>query len=469
MRSRSIRFKMTCWLTLMLAVMVCAAFLIIYLTSRVILNRTVRSYLRSTVVENTDKITFSTTAGNNGESLYVPYQDGYLEIDLDFLDVVSFVHSGLYNSKGEMLYGENPLYRYQTPEFTAEKLWQMRIGGQWYELYDLPLTLSPDLPPLWIRGIVPETQGAVLLRQTLQSALLLLPFLLALCLLSGYLLSGRLLSPIRKIESTAARISKGNDLKQRIDIGKSSDEIGRLAAVFNSMLTRLEHAFEAERQFTSDVSHELRTPTSVILAQVDYSLERQRSPEEYRDALRVIRRQGRRMEALIADMLDLSRIDQGGKFFPMEAVDFSQVVHEVSESCMQGQDTGIRLVEDIQPGIIMQGNRLLLCRLAQNLISNAYKYGKPDGRIDVSLKQTMDGIIMRVRDDGIGIPIQEQEKIFQRFYRCDASRTISGTGLGLPMVKKIAEMHGGRVTVDSESGKGSVFSVIFSKNKYPLS
>ena len=469
MRNRSIRFKITCWLSLVLAVMVCAVFLILYLTSRLILNRTARNYLSGMVMENTNKISFVSTLGRDGDSLYLPYQDGYLEIDLDFLDVVGDVHAGLYTGDGAMLYGENPLYRYQAPGFTAEKLWYFHVDGQRYALYDLPLTVSPELEPLWIRGIVQETQGAALLRQTTWTALIILPFLLAIRVLSGYMLSGKLLSPIRRIESTAERISKGGDLKQRIDMGESRDEIGRLASVFNSMLNRLELVFEAERQFTADASHELRTPTSVILAQADYSLEKERTVDEYQDALRVIRRQGRRMEALIRDMLDLSRIDQGKEAFPMEAVDLSQLVSEASEPVWPEDEASIRISADIQPGVMMQGNRLLLSRMIQNLISNAYKYGKPGGHIAVSLQKTSSEIRLQVRDDGIGIAPQDQEKIFQRFYRCDPSRSVQSTGLGLPMVKEIAELHGGRVSVDSAPGQGSAFSVIFSQNNPSLS
>ena len=252
-------------------------------------------------------------------------------------------------------------------------------------------------------------------------------------------------------------------------MGESRDEIGRLASVFNSMLNRLELVFEAERQFTADASHELRTPTSVILAHVDYSLEKERTVDEYQDALRVIRRQGRRMEALIRDMLDLSRIDQGKEAFPMEAVDLSQLVSEASEPVWPEDEASIRISADIQPGVMMQGNRLLLSRMIQNLISNAYKYGKPGGHIAVSLQKTSSEIRLQVRDDGIGIAHQDQEKIFQRFYRCDPSRSVQSTGLGLPMVKEIAELHGGRVSVDSAPGQGSAFSVIFSQNNPSLS
>ena len=241
------------------------------------------------------------------------------------------------------------------------------------------------------------------------------------------------------------------------------DEVGKLATVFNRMLDRLQHSFDSERQFTSDASHELRTPTSVILAQTDYILEKDRPAEEYKEALEVVQKQGRKMNTLIADMLDYTRMDQGAERYPFETVDLSALTAETADQMALLGTRGIQLTSDVDDGVMVNGNALLLSRLLQNLISNAYRYGKDDGHIAVSLKQGPGDVQLAVSDDGIGIPTAEQIRIFDRFYRADSSRSTEGTGLGLSMVKRIAELHGATLELESEEGVGSTFRVFFKK------
>ena len=463
MRDRSIRFKLTLWFSLILTAVACVTLLAVLEASRMVLRGTIRDYLISTVEENVDKIQVTDSRRSPEANFYLPCGESLLEIDTDFMDVVNDVHTALYTSDGSMLYGDNPLAR-QTAAcaFTESCTWHMDVQGLRYDLYDRQLNLRlADGRTLWIRGVVPELKSAQQLREITRISLILLPLLIALAVLSGYLLVARLLAPLRKIENTAERISRGDDLRQRIDLGGSNDEVGRLARVFNRMLDRLEQAFEAERRFTSDASHELRTPTSVILAQSEYSLERERTTEEYVEALRVIRKQGRRMSALIGDMLDYTRLDQRAGQYPMEPLDLSQLSAETAEQLALLGEKGIALRCEIEPGLCVSGNRMLLSRLLQNLISNAYRYGREQGHILVSLRREAGSCLLSVTDDGVGIAPEEQEKIFDRFYRSDASRTVRGTGLGLSMVKRIVEQHGATISVESEPGRGSSFRVSF--------
>ncbi len=463
MRNKSIRFKLTLWFSLVLILIVGLTFFAIRVTSGMVLRGTIRDYLISTVEENVNQIKYTETEKDPKANIYIPYKEGYLEVDTDFMDVVNDVHTALYTADGAMLYGENPLSKEtEAIPFTESYTWHMKIQNVRYDLYDRKLNITlPDSDTIWIRGIVPETKSAGQLKEITRISLILLPILIALAVLSGYLLADRMLSPIRKIEVTAEQISRGDDLKRRIDVGKNQDEVGRLAKVFNRMLDRLEGSFESERQFTSDASHELRTPTSVILAQCEYTLEKERSVPEYEEALRVVEKQGKRMNALIGDMLDYTRMDQGTKRYPFERADLSQIVWETAEQMKMIGTKGITLQTKVEPNLEISGNRMLLSRMVQNLISNAYRYGKENGTILVALQKVEDKIILSVKDDGIGIAKEEQEKIFDRFYRSDASRSIQGTGLGLSMVDKIAKLHDAAVKVESEPGKGSTFFVIF--------
>ena len=463
MKNRSIRFKLTLWISLLLAVVAGVTLAAAMWASGTVLEGTIRDYLISTAEKNVDDIRFTKEESDRGANIYIPYGGGYLEIDLDFMEVVNDVHTALYTEDGTMLYGENPLSR-QTMglAFGETRTWIMEVGGVRYDLYDRKLNLdSVDGEQLWIRGVVPETKSASQLGEILRLSLILLPILIVISVILSYLLADRFLSPIRRIERTANRVTRGDDLGKRIEEGKNNDEIGRLAKVFNEMLDRLQGSFEAERRFTSDASHELRTPTTVILAQADYTLEKERSAQEYEEALEVIRAQGRRMSALISDMLDYTRMEQSGRYDLSERVDLSLLTSEIcADFDLIGKD-GISLETHVEEGITVRGNKLLLSRMITNLTDNAYKYGRRDGHVRVTLSHGEGTAILEVADDGIGVPEGERDKIFDRFYRVESSRTTKGTGLGLAMVKKIALLHGAEIGLESEVGSGSVFRVTF--------
>ncbi len=459
-RGMSIRMKFTLWFAAALTVITALTFFAVRFASETVLRGTVRDYLIAMVEENAGKIRFSEKKEREG-AVFIPYGQGSLEIDEDFLEVVNDVSAALYDG-GDMLYGENPLARQtEDMEFMDSRIWSITTGGVRYDIYDRKLIGVSDEGELWIRGVVSEEKNAAQLRRITQLSLIFLPVLIVLAAFLAYMLADRLLSPVRRIERAAASISGGDDLKARIDEGRSNDEIGRLAKVINAMFDRLERSFEAERQFTSDVSHELRTPAAVILAQCEYTLEKPRDEEEYINSLQVVERQGRRMSGLISDMLDYTRMEQGAERYPLESTSLSDAVAEAAEQAEAAAERGITLVKDIEPDIFINGNKMLLMRLAENLISNAYRYGKDGGVTKVILKRTKDGARFAVKDDGIGMDEKDMERIFDRFYRADSSRTVKGTGLGLSMVKRIAEIHGADISVESELDKGSSFYTDF--------
>ena len=220
---------------------------------------------------------------------------------------------------------------------------------------------------------------------------------------------------------------------------------------------------------------------TVILTQTELALEKERQPEEYRRAFSVILRQGKRMQALIASMLDYTRIEMRPENYPLTDLDLSELADSTVRDMALIRAINIAVTADIQPGVLIRGNQLLLERAIQNLIDNAYKYGKEEGHIHVRLKnkapENIDfenkgfdnkngnkEVILSVSDDGIGISAEDQVHIFERFYRADSSRSsrnIYGAGLGLSMVRKIMEIHGGTVSVESVPQQGSTFCLIF--------
>ncbi len=280
---------------------------------------------------------------------------------------------------------------------------------------------------------------------------------------SSDLLTKRLFWPIQKISESAAQIATGDDLKKRIAIDGREDELHQLAERFNEMFERLEQAFEAERQFTADASHELRTPVAVILSQCEFSLEEPRSAEEYEQAIQTVRRQSRKMSKLINDMLDFTRLERNADSYPRGAVDMTELVRSVCFDMALIKENGITLLYEAEEGVTLCGNRDLLARLLMNLITNAYRYGRENGHIFVRLTSGENGVELSVKDDGIGIAKEEQDKIFRRFYQADKSHSGRGTGLGLSMVYEIAQFHGGKISVESEPGRGSTF--VFSADR----
>ncbi|MCR4564149.1 MAG: HAMP domain-containing histidine kinase [Clostridiales bacterium] len=462
MKDRSIRFKLTLWFSLVLIIIVSFTLLAVLSASQMVLRRTVRDYLISTVEENVDNIKYVTSKDNSSTHSYIPYSDGYLQIDLDYMNVVNDVHTALYTADGTMLYGDNPLSK-KASDWPLGKshTWSAKVNGVRYDLYDRKLNIDIPEGSLWIRGVVSETKSVSQLWSIIRISLVILPELIIISIISGYFMAGRMLSPIRKIEKTAAVISSSDKLNERIEVGKNKDEIGRLALVFNRMLDQLEQLFQTQRQFTSDASHELRTPTSVILAQSEYILEKDRSAEEYKEAFEVVYKQGKRMNSLISDMLDYTRIEQGASRYSFEQINLSDLVSDLTEQMRITDKKGITLSTDIQSDVIINGNADLLTLLVQNLISNAYRYGKENGNILVELKEDNGKASLSVKDDGIGISPEDKEKIFNRFFRSDASRSIHGTGLGLPVVKMVADLHNAQIEVESELNKGSAFKIIF--------
>lgn len=467
MKNLSIRFKITLWFAAALTLVIALTYFIILSVSGRVIQKTIKDNLIETVTHNIDEVEYysdiSTTDLNNDVDHFIHYGNGFLEIDDDFLDEVNEVYTALYQADGTLLYGENPIARHTSGlTFTGGGLRTISVAKTDYYILDRELT-GNGLDGLWLRGIVSEEQGAVQMSSISKMSLILLPMLALLAIFGGYLIARRMLQPIHDISLAASGIGKGGDLKKRINIGSGNDELHQLADTFNEMFARLDDAFEAERRFTSDASHELRTPMSVIMAQCEYSLEESGNTEDCRQALEVIQRQGRKMSKLINDMLNFTRLEIRAESYLLETLDMTELVSSLCTDMALMKENGITLTCHTDAHVLVHGNRELLTRLIANLISNAYRYGKANGHIHVTLQSGTDNVTLSVADDGIGIAKEEQDKIFHRFYQSDTSRSGTGFGLGLSMVYEIAQFHGGSVTVESEPGVGSTFTLFLPK------
>lgn len=462
-KARSLQRRLTLWFSVALILMALIAFVTVFIVSHSVLQKLLRDELIHTVEDNLDEVEFYRSVAQmdlDGDTdHFIRYGVGFLEIDDDYLDQVNGIFTALYHENGELLYGENPISELSLP-LENGVCRTVRSGGEMYYVFDRQLEQSP-IRDLWLRGIVAESQGDAPLRSIVHICLWTLGAFALIAITGGVWMARRALRPIREMSVTAAQISGGDDLKKRMPVNPSGDELAQLATAFNGMMQRLDEAFEAEKQFSSDASHELRTPMAVIMAQCDEALESEKTADEYRDAIQVIRRQGRRMNRMITGMLELVRMERRTDLYPKAPLDFSELVQSVCEDMALIREKNIDLACDVEPGITMAGDRTLLTRLLSNLIGNAYRYGVENGHIQVTLRKSGEFVELTVADDGIGIPPALQEKIFHRLYQGAADRSGDGVGLGLSMARQIARMYSGDLTVQSEPGKGSAFTARF--------
>lgn len=385
-------------------------------------------------------------------------KDGELEIDRDLEAFDDGVYLSLYDTAGVPLYGFVPREFDNSVIFDDGSLRTVESGGHSWYLYDEQITVE-DYGPVWVRSIAAADAFNSTLGTLGKTALLVLPVFVVLAAVCGYLLTRRAFAPVRQITQTAREIGEGGDLSRRIGLTGRKDEIHTLAAEFDAMFARLEQAFDREKQFTDDASHELRTPTAVILSQSEYALENTHPQGETRAALESIHTQAARMAALLSQLLTLARADKGRQVVQREPVDLSELVEMVAETeAEQAEARNITVQTELEPGVTVQGDETLLMRLLINLTENAIRYGRPGGQVKLTLRRQDGEAVGTVEDDGIGIAPEDLDKIWQRFWQADPARSGGGAGLGLSMVRWIAGAHGGRVTVQSEPGKGSIFT-----------
>ncbi len=345
------------------------------------------------------------------------------------------------------------------------------ITAKVYEYYDNPLyeleffSVEKAYEDVWVRGIMRSDSEDGIWNTVTVIALLLLPLYVAVASFLGYRIAKKSMKPIRTLRETANEIQTGQDLSKRIDTPDSDPDIKKLSDSFNSMISRLDSSFSAQRHFTSDASHELRTPVSVILAECEYQLSEELDSED-RESFESINKQALSMKNLITQLLSFTKIEQGTHRFEMAEENLSELVKSISEDIGKMGTKNIEITCQAEEDIAMTMEVSLMARLVENLISNAVRYGKENGYVKTFLTRQGTDIVLKVEDNGIGISKEDIEKIWQRFYRADKahSREDGCSGLGLAMVKEIAELHGGRVSVESEIGKGSTFTVIFSND-----
>jgi heavy metal sensor kinase len=288
-----------------------------------------------------------------------------------------------------------------------------------------------------------------------------LPAALLVAGLGGLLLVRKSLSPVVAMSEQAERISASN-LHERLHVGNMRDELGRLASVFNELLSRLDRSFVGMREFMADASHELRTPLAIIRGEADVALSQERDSAEYKEALAIIQDESRRLSRIVDDLLALARADAGQQPLNIREFYLNDLVDECCRAArVLAVTKGVALDFEPAPDIDIQGDEDLLRRLILNLLDNAIKYTPSGGSVSVELRRDDGEASIKVRDTGMGINPEYAGQVFQRFYRVNKSRSRAdgGSGLGLSIARWVAEAHSGSIQLTSEPGKGSTFLV----------
>ena len=339
-------------------------------------------------------------------------------------------------------------------------------GGPDY-VYAVPVS-----PPGGDARVVEAGKSYVEVREVLDTfARLLGVVVLVALLLSGigaYLMARAALSPVEDVVGSAREITAG-DLSRRLPVASPRDEIGRLAATFNNLLSRLEAAFarreealERQRRFAADASHELRTPLTSVIGHArmldEWALEE--DPDRAKRSVAAIRREAARMRALVESLLALTRGDEGPGL-DAGLHDLSAVAREAVQTARDAAEGKVS-IEYVSPEREMEAvfDRGRVLQVASILLDNAVRYTPEGGSVAVRLREEDGLAALEVSDTGAGIPEDELSLVFERFYRADPSRADGGAGLGLSIARQIAASHGGEIRAESTPGEGSTFTLL---------
>ena len=469
----SIRSRLTVWYTAVLAALVVTFAAGSFLVIREVLGRRADRFLRDAVLTFSEEVKAESASGKEVHAVIASELVGYRSREFDFLIF-----------EGDRLVGRSP-GRTSTPASTGEAdapLDLARLTTQLRGLSrDAVFTVGDEeggyrvaadrlsVPPAVFSVVAAQSWHGY--SETLELIAwgygVIVPLLVLMAAAGGYWLAARSLAPVTAMSRKAASIGREN-LNERVTAANPGDELGELAAVFNGMLARLEGAFEQQQRFVQDASHELRSPVAAVRAEAEVTLGlAHRSEAEYRDALAAIRRSALRLSSVVDDLFLLAQHDTRHYTPAAEVVDLGETVHDAVRSLRpvaDGRNVQLALADCVEAPV--RGDGAHLGRVAVNLVDNAIKYSRPGSTVHISLHDRGDtGFELRVRDEGPGIPVAAQARIFDRFFRApplDASPgspAIAGAGLGLPIARMIAAAHGGRLELVTSAPTGTEFAM----------
>ncbi len=432
-RRLSIKARVTLWFTLMMTALMLLMLLLLFRG----VGRAAQSYHEELLTQA--MATASDAVRVEGD---IP------RLRMDRVEDFGKVSFALLDERGSLWQGRWPPFALVPVDGAVRRA--QGTNGAAYLTQDLLLPLSCG--SVWLRGyLVLDTLG-FLEQAASWRLMMLLPLLILLAAGGGYLLTRRAFRPVKEMSHQAEGVLDGRDLSLRFSEG--ADELGRLGRSMNGMIGRLSDSFERERRFTDDASHELRTPLTVIRTACDFALS-QGEEAEYREALQTIASKAEGMNALVNQLLHLARMEGGRIVLQRERVDFSSLCLGAAAESVRDK---VLNTAGVAQQVWVSGDELLLMRLVILLTDNANRYAS--SRVTLTLAVQAGQAVLRVSDDGPGIPPELRERVFDRFFQADGARSAdsSGAGLGLTMAREIAALHGGSVAVAPE-GPGATLEL----------
>lgn len=318
---------------------------------------------------------------------------------------------------------------------------------------------------LQVGGSLVEVEGA--LHRLAFIIWILIPGTVLAACLAGWFLAKRSFQPVDSMIKEAKQITAAY-LKGRLPQSGSGDEVDRLAGTLNEMLDRIESSTRAIQDFSSDISHELRTPLAIIRGEIDLALRRSRSTEALLETLRVIEGEINELIRLVDDLMILVRSDARRLKFDRRNVSLRAILNAVVNRFRDRALTkNIQIETHLVQEAIILGDELYLKRLFSNLLDNAIKYTPEGGKVEVGLQlEGNAAVLIEVKDNGMGIELEQQAKVFSRFYRTDQARSHEGSGLGLNIAKAICDAHQGEIHIESKPREGTRVLVRFQLSSY---
>ena len=380
-------------------------------------------------------------------------EHGMLEIDDDLEDVPN-VYASLFDLDGQLVYGRS---RVGLP-FAEGAVRRADQGEHRWYIHDTLIEV-PGMEPVWMRLYMSADVAANMYHSMMRTGIWVLPFMAAAALFLGYRMTVRAFRPVARINALAASIAGGKDLSARIALPQPGgrDELHDMADTINSMLSRLEQAFEHERRFAADAAHELRTPLNAMRQQGEYALSRSDMQEKDEAIERMLEKNGE-MHALVSQLLLIARME-AGQLTGCERCDLTEILSAVAEDMepvAEERNIAIHMEAESCETVC---SRAMLTRAVVNLVDNAVRYGREGGNICLSLAQCGSEAVIAVEDDGPGLTAEQAKHVFERFWRADSARSAYGAGVGLSIVQAIAQAHGGEAEVRSAAGQGCCFVI----------
>ena len=449
-KNLSIRLRLTLWYTVILLLILSAVLAGVYIITR---NR-MESTVRSRVDDGYE--TVETVLKNAGGDIYDIYHLGH---DMTFL----LKREGITVYQTQAWYTAFRAKAMDTILFSPYGSWRTP-EGRFYKMkrglipeYRFELTFAQDV-----------TEVEESLNNLAVIMLAILPFALLCALLGGYILAGRVLSPVNAITRKAREIT-AERLSERLPVSNPQDEIGHLATVFNDTLARLEFSFERLRRFTADASHELRTPLTSIRSVGEVALRNQRNGPSYREVIGSMLEETERITNLVDNLLTLAREDSGRVQLTPRSLNLTSLVGDVvDELQILAEEKDQALSLDGQSPIMVIADHATIRQAVTNVLHNAIRYTQTGGHIETRLATTdNEQVIIDIIDDGPGIPEAERTKVFERFYRVDKarSRTEGGAGLGLSIARWAVEANQGTIEFCDKEGPGSCCRITLPLNR----